>query len=115
MSLEELLRQQEDGRESAPLPQDGKPRGGDSLLREAEAMAGKAAALPPAERDESEREPVRLPDGYVRRSPVQVYQTAEDYGRRRARRAGLIALGVVVAALVLAALVKSGFVVFRFR
>ncbi len=114
MSLEELLKQQENGREIAPPPRDGKPRGGDSLLRQAEEMAGQAAA-PPAERDEADREPLRLPDGYVRRSPVQVYQTAEDYGRRRARRAGLIALGVVVAALVLAALVKSGFVVFRFR
>jgi len=115
MSLEELLRQQEDGKESAPPPQDGKPRGGDSLIRQAEAMAGQAAAAPPAQRMEADREPLRLPDGYVRRSPVQVYQTAEDYGRRRARRAGLAVLGLLVAALVLAALVKSGFVVFRFR
>ena len=51
---------------------------------------------------------MRCADGYVRRSPVQVYMTAEDYSRRRIRKAIIIAVGVCLAILLVMALAKTG-------
>ena len=114
MSWEELLRQR-NGREGDLPSQDEAPRNGGSLIQQAGEMAGQAAAAPLSQEEEAPREPVCLSDGYVRRSPVQPYLTAEDYGRHRVRRALMTVLGLIVAALVLLALIKSGFLVFRFR
>ena len=50
-----------------------------------------------------------LPDGYVRRSPVQSYRTPEGYRRRCIRTAALIALLLALIALLVLTLIHNRF------
>ena len=109
MAWEELLKlheKQEDGLSQA-LDDEARDKG--SLIRQAAAMIGQteAEAAGPAEDGEGEG-PVTYADGYLRRSPEQVYMTAEDYDRRRIRKAILIAAAAVLAVLLVLALTRTG-------
>ncbi len=109
MAWEDLLKlheKQEDG-----LSQAFDVEAGDkgSLIQQAAAMIGQTEeATADVAQDDDAEEIVRCADGYVRRSPVQVYMTAEDYGRRRIRKAIIIAVGVCLAILLVMALAKTG-------
>ena len=85
-----------------------------SLIRQVCEQFGKTVAENAAEDDDMQG-PVRCADGYVRRSPVQPYGTAEDFLRRRIRRIVMIVLGVIFAVLLILALMRSGLLVFRLR
>ena len=109
MAWEDLLKlheKQEDGLSQA-LDDEARDKG--SLIQQAAAMIGQTeeAAADVAQNDDTE-EIVRCADGYVRRSPVQVYMTAEDYNRRRIRKAIIIVVGVCLAILLVMALAKTG-------
>ena len=109
MAWEDLLKlheKQEDGLSQA-LDDEARDKG--SLIQQAAAMIGQTeeAAADDAQDDDTE-EIVRCADGYVRRSPVQAYRTAEDYHRRQIRKAVLIAVGAVLAILLVVALTKTG-------
>ncbi len=73
----------------------------------------RAASAPAAEK--AEQEPIRYPDGYVRRSPLQPYTRTEEYRQRRYRRNLLALLCVLFAVLLVYALMQSGLLVFRLR
>ena len=90
-------------------------RSGAGLIRQVCEQFGQTVDGDPATAETAAQEPVRCADGYVRRSPVQPYGTAEDYTRRRTRRIVMIALAAVFAVLLIYALMRSGLLVFRLR
>ena len=111
MAWKELLQQQE-GNENRQAEKDGgasRERNGliGRICGEAEAEPAEPAA--PAEQAAEETRQI-LSDGYERRTPVQTYQTAPDFMRKRIRKAVLavVALGLIV--LLILALMKSGLV-----
>ena len=110
MAWEELLKLHE--RRDDNLSQTGEQEARDkgSLIQQAAAMIGQseAEALIGSAEANAFTETVQCADGYERRSPVQIYLTAEDYNRRRIRKAILIVLGVVLAVLLVMALAKTG-------
>lgn len=53
---------------------------------------------------------VQLPDGYIRRTPVQEYRTAPDFKRKRIRRAVTAVIVLILLALLIMALFNSGLV-----
>ena len=108
MALEELLKQQE--KQDTGLSQAAAAETGErgSLIRQAAAMIGQPEELPGDPEGDEPPEEVCCADGYVRRSPVQTYRTAEDYHRRQIRKAVLIAVGAVLAILLVVALTKTG-------
>ena len=80
------------------------------------AAAEPADATPaPAAESAEDTSPQVFQDGYVRRSPVQAYQTAADYHRRRIRKGIMAAVILVILVLLVLALIRSGFLAFRFR
>ena len=109
MAWEELLKlheKQEDGLSQA-LGEEARDKG--SLIRQAAAMIGQTEAETAGpEEDGDPEEPVTYADGYVRRSPEQVYMTAEDYDRRRIRKAIVIAVAAILAILLVLALTRTG-------
>lgn len=116
MAWEELLLLHDEQPDDQLLLSDGKAKEKNSLIRQARAQLGQSDEAPdaPAEPDAPEA-PQRCADGYVRRSPVQSYRTAEDYTRRRIRKFVTAGIVVILAALLLYALMKSGLLVFRLR
>ena len=117
MAWEELLRLHDAREENALIPVDGEAQEKGSLIQQASALVGQAEATESADAAEADalQEPVTYPDGYVRRSPVQPYRTAEDYFRRRTRKAVLAVLVLVLAVLLVLALMKTGLLQFRLR
>ena len=114
MAWKELLQQHQLAEDGQTLPEQGASREQGSLIRQVCEQFGKTVAETAAEDDDMQG-PVRCADGYVRRSPVQPYGTAEDFLRRRIRRIVMIVLGVIFAALLILALMRSGLLVFRLR
>ncbi len=116
MAWEELLRQHDRSATERTDAEANVAQRGGGLIRKAKELIGQADAEP-ADGGADEREEVlEVPpcaDGYIRRSPVQLYCTAEDYNRRRIRKAILIALGLCVVALLAYALVRAGLLRFR--
>ena len=109
MAWEELLKLHEKQEDGLSQAFDDEARDKGSLIRQAAAMIGQTEteAGDPAEDVEAE-EPVTYADGYLRRSPEQVYMTAEDYDRRRIRKAIVIAAAAVLAVLLVLALTRTG-------
>ncbi len=115
MAWEELLRLH-DERAGDPSQQDGREKAaGGSLIQLVRRAVGQPETplLPEAPEDETGAGPAAFGDGYVRRSPVQPYQTAADYKRRRVRR--IIAAVLVVCFVVLLALALMRAGLFRLR
>lgn len=110
MAWKELLQQQE-GMEPRTADTEGSaPRGSEGMISQ---ICGDAAPVSgadaKAEPDAAEEQTI-LPDGYVRRTPVQVYTTAPDFRRRRIRKAIIAVIAVFLLALLLVALLKSGLI-----
>ena len=116
MAWEELLLLHDEKPEDQLLLSDGKAKEKGSLIRQVRALVGQTGGenAAAAEPDEPEA-PRPCPDGYVRRSPVQPYRTAEDYFRRRTRKAVLAVIVLVLAVLLVLALMKTGLLQFRLR
>ena len=117
MAWEELLRLHDDRKEDASLPlPGGEARDKGSLIGQARQLVGMGSGEPDASAgpDEAQAQ-VICRDGYVRRSPVQPYRTAEDFARRRARKIVTAVVILIVAVLLIYALMKSGLLVFRLR
>lgn len=112
MAWKELLQQQEQGVRNPAEPNSGSQRDRGSLIRQVCGENGLTEAANTAEEPVSDREPVILPDGYERRSPVQEYHTSPDYMRRRVRKVIIAVLLVIGTALVVLALIRGG--LFRF-
>ena len=109
MAWEELLKQQTE-RESRKTEADGgaQPER-ETLIRQiCGAMGGTEREAVP-ENNPAET-PAPLRDGYVRRSPVQVYKTAPDYRKRRIGRVVQVVIVLVVLGLLVLALFKSGLI-----
>lgn len=115
MAWKELLLLHDTQPEEQPLLGDGETKDRDGLIRQVCEQFGQTVAGDPATAETAAQEPVRCADGYVRRSPVQPYGTAEDFMRRRTRRIVIIALVAVFAVLLVYALMRSGLLVFRLR
>ncbi len=106
MALKELL--QQNRQEEAPAaPSGAASPGGDGLIAQICGEIGPSAGDDPRSTAGAEGG-VQLPDGYLRRSPVQALRTPPDYGKKRAGRAALIAAGLCLLALLGLALLKSG-------
>ena len=104
MPLEELLRRQNRQAENLPaLSEDRRNLG--SLIEQAAMSIGQTV---PQAGEEPPREPVHCSNGYLRRSPVQEYQTAADYKKKRSRRIIGGILLVILLALLALALVRAG-------
>ena len=114
MAWKELLLLHDTQPEKQTVPGEGEPKDQGSLIRRVCEQFGKTVTEDSAA-DAGIQEPVRCADGYVRRSPVQPYGTAEDFMRRRIRRIIMILLGAVFAVLLIYALMRSGLLVFRLR
>ena len=115
MAWEELLRLH-DGREGDPSEQEGREKAvGGSLLQMVRRAVGEPElpSLPEAPTDDAYAGPAACQDGYVRRSPVQTYQTAADYKRRQARKIITVVLVICLAVLLALALTRAG--LFRLR
>lgn len=112
MAWEELLRLHDTREDDARLSEDGEARDARSLIRRVSEQAGQPNGTESATEDGGEGV-VLCADGYVRRSPVQPYRTAEGYERRRIRRIVLTVLGLCLAALLIYALMRAR--IFRFR
>ena len=111
MALKELLPQ--NAREEARSESDGgASRGGDGLIAQVCGEIGSTAG-DAAEAHFAAEGRVFLPDGYLRRSPVQAYRTPPDYAKKRVVKAVLIAAGLCLIVLLGLALLKSG--LFRLR
>jgi hypothetical protein len=108
MAWEELLKTQGPREDGATAPAQTETRVRESLIRQAAAMAGQNVGEDPAPAENADDGETICRDGYVRRSPVQVYGTAADYNARRIRRLVTIVGGIVLVALVVLALVRSG-------
>lgn len=106
MALEELLRQQGNGEKQAASQAGTRDRG--SLIQQAgEMFSLPEEGFPVPDSAGDPPEVVTCEDGYVRRSPVQPYLVAEDYQKRRIRKAVTVAAVVLLAVLLLVALVKA--------
>ena len=116
MAWKELLELHETKDELIPQS-DSEARDTGSLISQVQRMAGG----PRAEDAGTSAAPGALPelvccrDGYLRRTPVQAYRTAEDFQRRRIRKALTAVIILIIAALLLLALMKAGLLVFRMR
>lgn len=113
MAWEELLRLHDTREDDAQLSEGGEARDARSLIRRVSELAGQPDGAESAAPEDGGASPVYCADGYLRRSPVQPYHTAEGYESRRTRRIVLAALGVCLAALLAYALIRAG--IFRFR
>ena len=116
MAWKELLELHGTKEESLPLS-DGEMRDKGSLISQVRGMAGDTRSEDASAAAASGALPelVCCRDGYLRRTPVQAYRTAEDFNRRRIRKAVTVVLVLILAALLLLALMKSGLLVFRLR
>ncbi len=96
------------------LPKDGDEFTRGSLIRQVRSLVGISGAYKAGEEElpGGEWERVCCRDGYVRRSPVQAYRTPEDYPRRRIRKALVILIVLIIAALLALAIFKSGIIRF---
>ena len=110
MAWEDLLKLHEKQEDGLSQAFDDDPRDKGSLIRQAAAMIGQTEAEADADGTEEgeAEEPVTYADGYVRRSPEQVYLTAEDYDRRRIRKAIVIAVAAGLVILLVLALTRTG-------
>jgi hypothetical protein len=115
MAWEELLKLHETQEDGLPLTGIGETRENVSLIRKVGVLYGQTVTehAPLEEDDDTYHEPVHCADGYVRRSPVQPYLTAEDFNRRRVRKIVTVVVGVCFVALLVLALVRAG--LFRLR
>ncbi len=112
MAWEELLKLH-DARGEALLPSENDGNGDKgSLIGRVCALTGQTGGteVPP---DGEGAAPVFCADGYLRRSPVQAYRTAEGYERRRIRKLVLALLGVCAVAALGYALMRVGLLRFR--
>ena len=109
MAWEELLKQQT-GKEPRKTESDGgTPSERETLIRQiCGEMGGTAHEAAPE--NEAEEPPAPLSDGYVRRTPVQKYTTAPDFRRKRIGRVVQAAIVLIVLALLVLALFKSGLI-----
>ena len=114
MAWKELLQLHDTKPEVQAQFGDGEEKDWGSLIRRVCEQFGKTVAENAAEDDDLQG-PVRCADGYIRRSPVQHYRTAEDFMRRRIRKIIMIVIGAVFAVLLIYALMRSGLLVFRLR
>ena len=115
MAWKELLLLHDTQPEEQPRLGDGETKDRTGLIRQVCEQFGQTVDGDPATAEIAAQEPVHCADGYVRRSPVQPYGTAEDFTRRRTRRIVMIALAAVFAVLLIYALMRSGLLVFRLR
>ncbi len=117
MAWEDLLRRHSAQKETQPQPQNDETWEKGSLIRQVSELVGQSgaesAALPA--NDGVPQEPLVYADGYERRSPVQIYQTAEDFQQRRIRKVITIIVVAIMALLLVYALMKSGLLIFRLR
>ncbi len=112
MAWEELLKLHDArGETLLPTEDDGNGDKG-SLIGRVRALAGQTGGAEAAP-DGEEAAPVFCADGYLRRSPVQAYRTAEGYERRRIRKLVLALLGVCAVAALGYALMRAGLLRFR--
>ena len=113
MALEELLRRQDQPAAARPSAAGTETRERESLIRQTASMLGmtEESIAPPEEAGGEEERPC-CADGYARRSPVQPYRVAEDYHKRRVRKAVTVAVGICAAVLLVIALVRAGLVRF---
>ena len=113
MAWEELLEQQQTNSAVQPQPEPDAAWSRGSLLKQVCALLGPAAAADAARKNlDAPAERAVCADGYVRRSPVQPYRVAEDYHKRRVRKAVTVAVGICTAVLLVIALVRAGLVRF---
>ena len=116
MAWEELLRLHDTQKESRPLPESETVRENGSLIRQVCDLFGRSAPVPPSQTEaDAVQVPPRCADGYLRRSPVQPYGVAEDFGRRRIRRIVMIVVGAIFVGLLIYALMRAGLLIFRLR
>ena len=117
MAWKELLQLHDSQEQSGPAADSGEGREKGSLIRQICELFGLPAGDGGAASAESAEaaSPQVFQDGYVRRSPVQAYQTAADYHRRRIRKGIMAAVILVILVLLVLALIRSGFLAFRFR
>lgn len=113
MAWEELLKLHDERGEALLSPEDDGNRDEGSLIGRVRALAGQtggAEALPggAAAPPDGETVPAFCADGYLRRSPVQAYRTAEGYERRRIRKLVLTILGLCAVAALTYALMRAG-------
>ncbi len=116
MAWEELLRQHDRSETARPDAEADAGQRGGGLIRRAGELIGQTDAEAADDRADEREDDVEIPpcaDGYVRKSPVQAYCTAEDYNSRRIRKAILIAVGVCFVVLLGYALVRAGLLRFR--
>jgi hypothetical protein len=111
MALEELLRLREQETDGARhMDESGAAVGKGSLIRKAAELAQSSAEEPGEEPDGIPETdvPMQYEDGYVRRSPVQPYYTAEDYEKKRIRKILTYAVVACIVVLLAVALMRSG-------
>ena len=117
MAWEELLRKHDKKKDTQTFPAGGDALKKTGLIRQVCELVGQSgtesAAVP--EEEEIPAQQAICPDGYVRRSPVQPYCTAEGYHLRRIRKAVMTVVGIVFVGLLIYALMKSGLLIFRLR
>ena len=112
---EELLRKHRLEDKEQNSSEDGGARSAGSLIAQARELGVQADVNSPeadAENADALPEPVCLPDGYVRRSPVQAYRTPEGYLRRQIRKWVLILLGIALLVLLVVALIRGDIIRF---
>jgi len=112
MEWDKLL-QREKRDESRPERSGAASRDGDSLIRQICGQIGTTGRAETEDEAISAEGRTSLPDGYMRRAPVQRYYTPPDFTKKRVLKAVLIAAGLCFAALLALALLKSG--LFRFQ
>ena len=115
MAWEELLRLH-DGREADPSQKAGREQtAGGGLLQMVRRAVGEPEQplLPEAPEEEGDAGLAACRDGYVRRSPVQVYRTAADFKKRRVRKIITAVVVLIFAVLLAIALTRAG--LFRLR
>ena len=83
-------------------------RDGESLIRQVCGQIGMTGSEDASAERVAAEERVCLPDGYMRRSPIQRYRTPRDFAKKRFLRAALVLLALCLAALLALALLKSG-------
>lgn len=91
---------------------DGDPQDAGTLLKMVQELVGQTDKASETEPEDAAA-PVCLPDGYVRRSPVQAYVTPADYRKKTVRRVILIVLGVGFFVLLVIALLRTGLLSFK--
>ncbi|MBQ9459199.1 MAG: hypothetical protein IJU66_04625 [Oscillospiraceae bacterium] len=110
MAWEELIRLHEKQTEQTDAGTDDSAREKGTLIQQARSFAEQSGGAEPEEENAAweEEDTPRCADGYMRRSAVQHYCTAEDYNRRRLYKAAEIAAVLCVAALLVLVMVRSG-------